>query len=512
MKNRTDLFFFYTECLGYARFEQLSFLLQQSIDIEEYISKKFPQGVCRVKLLLFKHYLVEEAIGRELLNREQGRHLIQQKVWELKKHQPPFSLLSIDVELVPPKFFRATVEKLHKEGKFSLEEFKKLMNETLSLPDKYKDAMESLYEKSKPKANIHVEKIVEEDGEVLYKYELNCHCGNFMIVEVEEGSKMRVYCNQCRDLILDLKKKKKSDVQTGKTLDQLVPDLARKLNIETRKFDHYRLIRKLGEGASGKVYLAENLNTKEEVALKVLQQPEKGKQLEYFRREIEILTKLQHPNIVELRECGEFEQKPYFTMEYIPGENLFQVIEKNKIISPKNAAKIMLGVLDALEYAELNNLIHRDVKPANIFISSRGVKLIDLGLAKVLENSLGLTQSGQVMGTPYYIAPEQVSDFKNVCPQADIYSVGASVYHALCGIPPFEEYSDVTMKLLWHKLKGNYMRLHERKPDLPIEIIRIVEKAMAQNLEDRYQSASEMIVDLIDFYQKSTQKIQMPKQ
>lgn len=504
MKNRADLLFFYTEFLGFAKFEQLSILFQTSIDIEDYLAKRDSKEVNLVKLMLFKHYLMQEAVRQKLLTKDQAEHLMQKKAWEVKTHQPPFSLKSIDVALIQPTFLKDLLVHLHRNKKFSLNEFRSLVSGYLSLPQNYLNIIKSLYN-SKKQPEIHISQ-VEYATETLLKYEINCVCGNFLLFEIEKNSQIRMYCGQCRKLVLDVKKT--PQVQTDKTLDNVAPDIAHKANIETRKFAHYKLLRKLGEGACGKVYLAKDTESEEQVALKVLTQVDtsSNQNIEYFHREIEMLSKLNHPNIVALKNCGIFEEKPYLVMEYVEGLNLLQVIEKNRVIPPRHAAKIFIALLEALEYAQQQKFVHRDIKPANIIINDKGVKLIDLGLAKVLETSLGLTKTGQIIGTPYYIAPEQVQNIKGIDHRADIYSLGASLFHSLCGTPPFEEHSKTTMKLLWNKLKDNYIRLQEYMPDLPPQITQIVAKSMTLDREKRYLSATDMKNDLVKFYQSQSKQ------
>lgn len=267
------------------------------------------------------------------------------------------------------------------------------------------------------------------------------------------------------------------------------------------KCGNYTIVKLLGQGGMGKVYLATHDMTGEKVAVKILQKSDDSKLIEYFLRESHILSQLNHPNIGCLKDRGNFKGHPYLAMEYIEGSTLEAILKQNPI-APSYAAQLVYFVLDALEYAANYHIIHRDIKPANIFVTPKGkVKVIDFGLSKSLEDSFGLSKSGQFLGTPYYMPPEQIADAKKVDYRADIYAVGATLYHTLCGAPPFSEYGNDLPRLLYGKIKNLYTSLHERNPELPPEIVKITEKAMAHKPQDRYAMPQEMKQAVLAFYQ-----------
>ncbi|BBM84052.1 serine/threonine protein kinase [Candidatus Uabimicrobium amorphum] len=264
--------------------------------------------------------------------------------------------------------------------------------------------------------------------------------------------------------------------------------------------DQYTIKKQLGEGTMGRVFLAHDDKNNEDVAVKILVNTNE-KLRKYFQREALVLNDLQHPNIIGFKDCGNHNGRLFIVMEYIEGQTLLDRLKMGPIL-PRHAAHLMTYVLSALHYAYQHNIVHRDIKPANIFITkNREIKVIDLGLGKVITESVDLTKTGQIMGTCFYMPLEQIQRSKAADHPADIYAVGATLYHILVGIAPFEECGRTLDKLFYAKLKNNYIRLKERNKDLPDEIIKIVEKAMEHKPEDRYKTAEEMRTELQNFLQ-----------
>lgn len=266
--------------------------------------------------------------------------------------------------------------------------------------------------------------------------------------------------------------------------------------------DQYTIKKQLGEGTMGRVFLAHDDKNNEDVAVKILVHTNE-KLRKYFQREALVLNDLQHPNIIGFKDCGNHNGRLFIVMEYIEGQTLLDRLKMGPIL-PRHAAHLMTYVLSALHYAYQHNIVHRDIKPANIFITkNREIKVIDLGLGKVITESVDLTKTGQIMGTCFYMPLEQIQRSKAANHPADIYAVGATLYHILVGIAPFEECGRTLDKLFYAKLKNNYIRLKERNKDLPDEIVNIVEKAMEHKPEDRYKTAEEMRVELQNFLQNN---------
>ena len=205
----------------------------------------------------------------------------------------------------------------------------------------------------------------------------------------------------------------------------------------------YRLMRPIGEGGMGKVYLAIN-DRREQVAIKVLpprKALEEDNALRRFRREMDLSQRCSHPNLARTLVVGSEGDVHFMVMEYIPGKSLFDLV-KNDGAGPlrvPDAARLFLKVVDGLEAAHRSGLVHRDIKPSNIMITPEGeAKLLDLGLARALDDETGLTRANTVLGTLDYASPEQLRDAAKADVRSDLYSLGCTLYFALSGKPPFE--------------------------------------------------------------------------
>jgi serine/threonine-protein kinase len=263
--------------------------------------------------------------------------------------------------------------------------------------------------------------------------------------------------------------------------------------------EDYRLLRKLGEGGMGEVYLAYHEPTDKQYAIKVLSLAlaENAGIVERFRREAQHSIKLDHPNIVRGFAVGQdpLSGKHYLVMEYVDGPSLQSLLERHGQLAVGDAVHITLDIAHALEYAQTHDIVHRDIKPENILLTQTGVaKLADLGLAKQTTAVSHLTETRQGFGTPYYMPYEQALNAKNADARSDIYSLGATLYHLLTGRVPFPGESQV--EIMERKEQGSYPPPHVFNPQVPEELELIIDKMMARDPRDRYQTASELIVDL----------------
>jgi serine/threonine-protein kinase len=203
----------------------------------------------------------------------------------------------------------------------------------------------------------------------------------------------------------------------------------------------YELIRKLGEGGMGATYLARQVSMDRLVALKVLKKglAKKAGFVERFVREAHLAGRLSHANIVQALDVGEAGGFHYLAMDYVEGQTASALIPSGGAMPEAQALDIALQVARALEAAHRQGIVHRDVKPENILVTAEGIaKLCDFGLAREAEGESGLTQTGTALGTPHYIAPEQARGEGGVDVRADIYSLGATLYHLVTGRTPFE--------------------------------------------------------------------------
>ncbi|MCD4657411.1 MAG: serine/threonine protein kinase [Planctomycetes bacterium] len=257
-----------------------------------------------------------------------------------------------------------------------------------------------------------------------------------------------------------------------------------KKNIIGRDIAGSFLMKKIGAGASGVVFLGEHQEFGT-VAVKLMKsQPKPSPQLiKRFMREAETLQHLKHPNILKIYDFGKFEEVYYITMEYIHGENIRNIITRTGAFQTRHAMFVMSELCDALAQAHMHNLIHRDIKPENIIITPESVvKLIDFGLVKI-EGS-NVTVTGQVMGTPMYMAPEQAEGLK-ADERTDIYSLGAVGFYMLTGKPPYKGTRGIDILLA--KLKNEPPQdMIKLNPALPMPVVQLIYRMMARYPENRF--------------------------
>jgi hypothetical protein len=269
---------------------------------------------------------------------------------------------------------------------------------------------------------------------------------------------------------------------------------------------NYRIIAKLGEGGMGLVFKAQDLRSEQVVALKMLQPDARYELLvrQRFQREVSLARRLRHPHIVTALDAGEDRGILFLVMEYISGKDLGRLLAE---LGPRPAAQAVDWVVQAargLEHAHAAGVIHRDIKPSNLLLDAGGtIKVLDLGCAR-LENSANattgsttsLTQSGALLGTCDYIAPEQALNSKHAGPAADIYSLGCTLHFLLTGQPLYGGQSTME-KLLAHREQAIPL-LAAARPDVPAQLDAIFQCMVAKKVEDRFQCMSEVIAALED--------------
>ncbi len=260
----------------------------------------------------------------------------------------------------------------------------------------------------------------------------------------------------------------------------------------------YEVVRELGKGAMGTVFLGKDPKINRMVAIKTLRfeddvDPEDLKALkERFFREAESAGRLSHPNIVTIFDTGEDQEMCYIAMELLDGRDLKDWTGKDKLLPVPEAVEHIAKVAEALDYAHEQGVVHRDIKPANIMLLKSGViKVTDFGIARITASSR--TATGTVLGTPSYMSPEQLAG-KKVDGRSDLFSLGVTLYELLAGAKPFEGESIAT---LMYKIANE---LHESprrfKADLPPGLDAVIDKALTKNPEERYQRGREMAAGL----------------
>ncbi len=259
----------------------------------------------------------------------------------------------------------------------------------------------------------------------------------------------------------------------------------------------FRLLRKLGQGGMGAVYLAQQISLDRPCALKVMSKDLAAKPgfVERFKREAKAMAKVEHPHAVRCYAVDEAKGLHFVAMELIDGQSMQDWIDQLGKLSVGDALHVTLLCADALSHAHGMNMIHRDVKPDNILVTSKGgVKVSDFGLAKVLDDDMSMTQSGTGLGTPHYMAPEQARNAKHVDHRTDIYALGGTLYHFLTGQTPFK--GDTIVDLITAKERGSFTPAKRITPEVPERLDLILDKAMARDPKYRYATMAEFITDL----------------
>jgi eukaryotic-like serine/threonine-protein kinase len=258
----------------------------------------------------------------------------------------------------------------------------------------------------------------------------------------------------------------------------------------------YKVLERLGVGGMGQVFLCEHKLMRRRVALKVLPtaKAEDPSSLDRFYREARAVAALDHPNIVRAYDIDQDDNLHFLVMEYVDGASLHDILKKTRQMDVLRASHYIYWSAIGLQHAHEQGIIHRDIKPGNILVDRQGVvKILDMGLARFFNDEtdhITKKYDENVLGTADYLAPEQALDSHSVDGRADIYSLGATFYFLLTGNPPFAD-GTVAQKLIWHQNR-------EPKPiklfrgDVPEGIINIVNKMMAKNPADRFQSPNEI--------------------
>ena len=260
----------------------------------------------------------------------------------------------------------------------------------------------------------------------------------------------------------------------------------------------YQIVRHLARGGMAEVYLARDLLLDRPVALKVLF-PEFATDrsfVERFRREARSAANLNHPNIVSIYDWGEEEGTYFIVMEYVDGLTLRDVIRRQGPLMATRAAEIGADIAGALHFAHVGGVIHRDVKPGNVLITTSQVKVTDFGIARAGDPAESLTQAGAVMGTATYFSPEQAQGHV-VDPRTDVYSLGVVLYEMVAGRPPFTGENPVS--IAYQHVREDPVPPSRHNPDVPPVFDAIIAKAMAKNRANRYSSAEELRADLLRF-------------
>jgi len=257
----------------------------------------------------------------------------------------------------------------------------------------------------------------------------------------------------------------------------------------------YEILGKLGDGGLGTVYKARQVSMGRIVALKVLHK--KWMKDEEFKKrfllEARLAGRLSHQNLIQVYDVGREKDTYYFSMEYVDGETVEQMVDRDGPMPVETALDIVIQVLRAITYIWKHKIVHRDIKPGNIMVTRGGVaKLADFGFVKSKFDPL-LSTDGEVLGTPDYISPEQALGQSEIDFRSDIYSLGAALYHMLTGRPPFGGTSSEVMQ---KHIKEDPPDPRQFVKDIPESVVHLLQKMMAKNPDDRYESTQALFEDI----------------
>ncbi|MBX3250655.1 MAG: serine/threonine protein kinase [Myxococcales bacterium] len=275
----------------------------------------------------------------------------------------------------------------------------------------------------------------------------------------------------------------------------------------------YRIDKLIGRGGMGIVYQAEHTGLRKKVAVKVLLRGHgAGSEAKRrFEREARMAGSLGHPNIVQIFDLGSLpDGSPYLVMELLQGESLADRLKIEGALPVGEACDIVAQVLSALEAAHDRGIVHRDLKPDNVFLSRDGVKLLDFGISKNIidDNTLSLTRTGIVVGTPYYLAPEQARGERNIDQRVDLWAAGVLLYESLTGMLPFtaDNYNALIAKILTKRPESPAAA----RPSISPMLESVIMKALAYDPKERFRDAADMRFALLSAKEVPSREVKLP--
>jgi serine/threonine protein kinase len=279
-----------------------------------------------------------------------------------------------------------------------------------------------------------------------------------------------------------------------------LPILTTAERIGTVLAQKYRLTRVLGEGGMGVVFEGRHEFTRRRVAVKLLHPHLSQNEaiVQRFLREARAAAALKHKNVVDVLDMGtEADGAVYLVLEFLAGEAFSARLEREQKLSPEACAELLLPIMNALRVAHSRGIIHRDIKPENVFLCREEEsgelvpKLLDFGIAKLDDGGMRATSTGQAIGTPAYMAPEQATNASEADARADVWSLGVMWFEALSGRLPYD--ADSPMQMLGHLLSRDPLKLSDIAADVPLQLARVVERALQRDREKRWATVEQFI-------------------
>ena len=262
---------------------------------------------------------------------------------------------------------------------------------------------------------------------------------------------------------------------------------------------NYKISQEIGHGGMGKVYKAIHLSLERVVAIKMIHPKllSNNEMVARFYSEAKIQAKLNHPNIVTVYDFFEFEDNHYIIMEFVEGESVSKVINHQGAFDVDYGTQIFLQILEGMSYAHKKNVIHKDIKTSNFILTSSNVQITDFGIAQIIGDPGLTSESGGVIGTPKYMAPEMILG-KKIDHRADIYSLGISYFELITGRVPFTTTGKSDFEIRKAQVEAPPPSPTEINPRIPKEIENIILKALSKNTNDRFSSVDEFIEAIVE--------------
>lgn len=430
-----------------------------------------------VRLLWLVASILEAARSGGYLTKEQCAQLLQLQINDVQKNREAVSLSLLNTGVLPLRLLQQLALPLYTQRIWSQKDY-----------ETFTTILEARAIPSGPRAIVEKKAVRADETEVI-----SPDAGAWSGVQVSPPSQDSY---RSKTVVMN-----ESEAQSPDADPQVAFYPSTDVRKNQQKFGPYEILQELGSGGMGKVYKAYHPKLNRVVAIKVMlhTQHAQEKERSRFLSEAKLTAQLKHPNIVALYDIATEGETDYIVMEFIEGESLASLLKKT-YFPPRKTLEIVKEVALAIDYAHQHNIVHRDMKPSNVMLekgTGRPV-VMDFGLAKNLKVDKRLTQSGEILGTPQYMAPEQANgNIREISPLTDVYALGAILYEMLTGVQAIE--GNTPLQALYNILAKEVIPPRQHNPKLSVDLEAICLKAMEKNPHRRYSSAKALAEDIDRF-------------